>query len=156
VDRLSPDLGQRIRLDLPPEGQARGDWDAAMLDRVITNLLSNALKYSPQESPVEVMLETESDQVHLLVQDSGIGLDQEDLAWLFRRYGRGRGAMGRGIEGLGLGLYLSHGIVEAHGGRLWAESAGLGNGATMHARLPYSVPPPPGEEGPPSISPCLP
>jgi signal transduction histidine kinase len=90
------------------------------------------------------------------VRDSGIGLDQEDLAWLFRRYGRGRGAMRGGIEGLGLGLYLSHGIVEAHGGRLWAESVGLGHGATMHARLAYSVPPSPGERGPPSEEPSLP
>jgi signal transduction histidine kinase len=143
VERLPPELAQRIRLDLPPASSARGDWDAAMLDRVIGNLLSNALKYSPDESPIDVTIATAPDGIDLSLRDYGIGLDVEDLAWLFRRYGRGRGATQRGIQGLGLGLYLSHGIVEAHGGRLWAESAGLGHGTTMHVRLPRSTPSPP-------------
>jgi signal transduction histidine kinase len=149
VDRLPPELGQRVRLDLPRGPGTRGDWDAAMLDRVIANLLSNAFKYSPESSPVDVTVGADPDRVHLVVRDYGIGLDVEDLAWLFRRYGRGRGATRRGIEGFGLGLYLSHGIVEAHGGRLWAESAGPGHGTAMHVRLPRSIPPPPGEQGPP-------
>jgi signal transduction histidine kinase len=105
-------------------------------------LLSNALKYSPEDSPVEVAVEASVERIDLTVRDYGIGLDVEDLAWLFRRYGRGRGATQRGIQGLGLGLYLSYGIVEAHGGRLWAESAGVGHGTTMHVRLPRSTPPP--------------
>lgn len=145
VDRLPPDVSQRIRLRLPTPNAARGDWDPLMLDRVIANLLSNAIKYSPQDSPVEVAIEVESDQLHVTVRDFGIGLDSDDLAWLFRRYGRARGASRQGIQGLGLGLYLSHGIVDAHGGRLWAESAGLGHGTTMHLQLPRSTPPPPAE-----------
>ena len=143
VDRLPPDVGHRIRLRLPRSSETRGDWDPLMLDRVIANLLSNALKYSPEDSPVEVAMEVESDQIHLSVRDFGIGLDSEDLASLFRRYGRARGASRQGIQGLGLGLYLSHGIVDAHGGRLWAESAGLGRGTTMHLLLPRSTPLPP-------------
>jgi signal transduction histidine kinase len=148
VDRLPPELGQRVRLNVPPAAETHGDWDAAMLERVISNLLSNALKYSPDGSPIDVAIETEPEWVHLLVRDYGIGLEREDLAWLFRRYGRGRGAVQRHIEGYGLGLYLSHGIIEAHGGRLWAESAGPGQGTTMHLRLPRSIPPPPGEQAP--------
>ncbi len=144
LDRLPPAVGQRIRLRLPQPGVARGDWDPLMLDRVIANLLSNALKYSPEDSRVEVAVLVESDQIHLSVRDYGVGLDAEDVAWLFRRYGRARGASRQGIQGLGLGLYLSHGIVDAHGGRLWAESAGLGHGTTMHLLLPRSTPPPPG------------
>jgi signal transduction histidine kinase len=142
VERLHPDLARRVRLDLQAQTSARGDWDAAMLNRVIENLLSNALKYSPEESPVDVVVAASADRIDLSVRDYGIGLDVEDLAWLFRRYGRGRGATQRGIQGLGLGLYLSYGIVEAHGGRLWAESAGVGHGTTMHVRLPRSTPPP--------------
>jgi signal transduction histidine kinase len=142
ADRLPPELGQRVRLELLPADGTRGDWDAALLDRVIGNLLSNALKYSPEDSFIDIRIEADSDWVHLSVRDYGIGLDVQDLAWLFRRYGRGRGATQRGIEGFGLGLYLSHGIIEAHGGRLWAESSGLGHGTTMHIRLPRSVPPP--------------
>jgi signal transduction histidine kinase len=147
VNRLPPDLGQRIRLDLAQADGTRGDWDAAMLDRVISNLLSNALKYSPEDTPIDVAIEAAADRVHLVVRDYGIGLDLEDLAWLFRRYGRGRGERQGDVAGFGLGLYLSRGIVEAHGGRLWAESAGPGQGTTMHLRLPRSVPPPTGEQG---------
>ncbi len=140
ADRLPPQLRERIRLDLSPEG--RGEWDPTMLDRVIGNLLSNALKFSPEDSPVDVILTTQPERVHVLVRDYGIGLEPQDLVQLFRRYGRGRGATQQGIEGLGLGLYLSYGIVEAHGGRLTAESAGQGQGTSMHIDLPRSVPPP--------------
>jgi signal transduction histidine kinase len=143
VERLHPDLARRVRLDLRAETSTRGDWDAPMLHRVIENLLSNALKYSPEESPIDVAVAATAERMDLSVRDYGIGLDVEDLAWLFRRYGRGRGATQRGIQGLGLGLYLSYGIVEAHGGHLWAESAGAGHGTTMHVRLPRSTPPPP-------------
>jgi len=87
-----------------------------MLERVLTNLLPNALKYSPAGSPIDLAIQAKPDQVHLVVRDYGIGLEPEDLAWLFRRYGRGRRATRRGIEGFGPGLYLSHGIIEAHGG----------------------------------------
>jgi signal transduction histidine kinase len=149
IERLAPQTAPRVRLALPST-PARGEWDPAMLDRVIANLVSNALKYSPGDSPIDVAVRTEREAVHLTVQDYGIGLDPQDTAWLFRRYGRGRGATERGIQGLGLGLYLSHGIVETHGGRLWAESDGLGRGTTMHVDLPWSVPVPPVEPAPPA------
>lgn len=141
VDRLPPVLRQRIRLNL--SGNGLGEWDPAMLERVIGNLLSNALKFSPEDTPIDVILTTDQELVHVVVRDYGIGLEPQDAVQLFRRYGRGRGATQRGIEGLGLGLYLSYGIVEAHGGRLTAESAGRGQGTTMHIDLPRSVPPPP-------------
>lgn len=142
VERLPPELRQRIRLDLAGDGQ--GEWDSVMLDRVVGNLLSNALKFSPDGSPIDVVLTEEPERVHVLVRDYGMGLEPQDLVQLFRRYGRGRGATQHGIEGLGLGLYLSYGIVEAHGGRLRAESPGRGHGTTMHIDLPRSVPPPRG------------
>ena len=140
VDRLPPELRERIRLDLSPDG--RGEWDGTMLDRVVANLLSNALKFSPETAPIDVILTADREYVHVVVRDYGIGLEPQDLVQLFRRYGRGRGATQQGIEGLGLGLYVSHGIIESHGGRLTAESAGLGHGTTMQIDLPRSVPPP--------------
>jgi signal transduction histidine kinase len=140
ADRLPPELRQRIRMDLAADG--RGEWDPAMLDRVVGNLLSNALKFSPEDAPIDVILATEPRGVQVIVRDYGIGLEPQDLVQLFRRYARGRGATERGIEGLGLGLYLSYGIVEAHGGKLRAESAGRGRGTTMYMDLPRSVPPP--------------
>ena len=75
-------------------------------------------------------------QLHLWVRDQGIGLAPDELSELFRRYGRGRSARASGVDGLGLGLYLSHGFVAGHGGRMWAESDGPGRGTTVHVLLP--------------------
>jgi signal transduction histidine kinase len=72
----------------------------------------------------------------LWVQDQGIGLAADEVGELFRRYGRGRSARASGIGGLGLGLYLSHGFVTGHGGRMWAESDGPGRGTAVHVLLP--------------------
>jgi signal transduction histidine kinase len=154
VRSLPPGAAERVRVAVAPGSDTRGDWDPRMLCRVLANLLSNAAKYSPPETPIEVTVSSdpETDTVAVGVRDYGIGLAADEITGLFRRYGRARGAVDRGVQGLGLGLYLSHGIVEAHGGRIWTESAGPGKGTTMHVRLPRSVPPPPGEQAPPSAS----
>lgn len=151
VGRMPPESAARVRLALPPAGEARGDWDPRMLGRVVGNLLSNAAKYSPEDAPIEVTVayDAPTDTVELQVRDYGIGLAADEIAGLFRRYGRTRGAVDRGIQGLGLGLYLSHGIVEAHGGTIWTTSAGPGTGTTMYVRLPRSVPALAGVQGPP-------
>ena len=118
--------------------------DPSLLDRVVANLLSNALKYAPAPTPVDVAVRREGGRVHLAVRDAGIGLEPEELAGLGRRYGRARGVAERGIPGEGLGLYLARAAVEAHGGRLWAESAGRDRGATLHVLLPARAAPPAG------------
>ena len=71
--------------------------------------------------------------------DQGIGIAEEELPHLFTRYGRTRGALESGIEGHGLGLFLSKGIVDAHGGRIWAESPGAGSGTSVLVLLPRAV-----------------
>lgn len=149
LGRFPQTTAARIRLDAAPGDDTSGNWDARMLSRVIANLISNAAKYSPEDSPIDVAARGEpGDQgVLLTVRDYGIGLGADEIAGLFRRYGRGRGATDRGIQGLGLGLYLSHGIVEAHGGQVWAESAGRDLGTTVSVRLPRIIPPVPGEQG---------
>ena len=154
VRSLLPEVAERVRIDVAPGSDTRGDWDPTMLYRVFSNLLSNAVKYSPAETPVEVTVSSDpgTDTVTVSVRDYGLGLAADEIAGLFRRYGRARGAVDRGIQGLGLGLYLSHGIIEAHGGRIWTESEGSGQGTMMHVRLPRSVPPPPGEQAPSSGS----
>jgi signal transduction histidine kinase len=82
--------------------------------------------------------------VRVAIQDEGIGIAPDDLAHLFERYTRGRNAMAAGVEGFGLGLYLCRGIIEAHGGKIWAESAGVGHGTTIHLMLPRLIAPSPG------------
>ncbi|MBV9355959.1 MAG: sensor histidine kinase [Chloroflexi bacterium] len=136
LDRFDPATRARIAVVSEPELDTRGNWDALLVDRVLSNLLSNAIKYSTAPMPITIGLAGDVRQLHLWVRDQGIGLAPDELGELFRRYGRGRSARASGIGGLGLGLYLSHGFVAGHGGRMWAESDGPGRGATVHVLLP--------------------
>lgn len=142
VAQSDPEIAQRVRLEIPPGTPVTGQWDAHRIAQVLTNLLSNAAKYSPPETPITVTLQPEADVVVISVRDEGIGIPPEDLPRLFQRYVRGHHALTVGTEGLGLGLYLCRGIVEAHGGRIWATSPGTGQGASIVVQLPYQVPGP--------------
>ena len=136
---LASRVSQDIRLGVAPTGR----WDANRLEQVFANLLSNALKYSPPETPVRLTVDGDDAMVRVAIQDEGIGVAPDDLPRLFERYTRGRNAMAAGVEGFGLGLYLCRGIVEAHGGRIWAESDGVGHGMTIRLMLPRLIAPSP-------------
>jgi signal transduction histidine kinase len=138
-----PELGGRVSQDIRPGVDTTGHWDADRLKQVFANLLSNALKYSPPETPVRITVDGDDTTMHVAIQDEGIGVAPDDLQRLFERYTRGRDALAAGVEGFGLGLYLCRGIVEAHGGRIWAESAGPGHGTTVHLMLPRKISPSP-------------
>src|SRR5262249_4183614 len=129
VGRLDPEAVGRVRVETTGE-EPVGYWDPAALGQGGSNLLSNALKDSEPPTSVDVVVAGDARTVLLSVQDRGIGLLPEELAGLFRRYGRARGALEREIGGLGLGLYIVRGLVDAHGGRVWAESDGPGKGTT--------------------------
>jgi signal transduction histidine kinase len=139
IERLDPESARRVRLSIQRGLDTSGRWDAEQLRQVVDNLLSNALKYSPPHTPVEVRLYGTATRVGLRVRDRGFGIPPEELPRLFQRYMRTSEAERRGIEGLGLGLYVSRGIVEAHGGRIWAESPGLEQGAAFYVELPRQV-----------------
>jgi two-component system phosphate regulon sensor histidine kinase PhoR len=113
-----------------------GEWDEQRIRQVLTNLLTNALKYSPEGSAVSVLVTAEERTATVCVSDEGIGLDKSELAQLFRRGYRAES--GRHASGTGLGLYLGQGIVAAHGGRMWATSAGRGQGSTFSFVLPLA------------------
>jgi len=147
VDQITPEAAARIHLDIPSNTDAIGLWDGDLIARVVENLLSNALKYSPPERPIEVSIREDDASVDLVVRDRGIGLTASELDMLFLRYGRTPAAAERGIEGAGLGLYLSRGIVEAHGGTIRAESDGPGHGSTFLVHLPRRTP---GEDADPA------
>jgi signal transduction histidine kinase len=140
VARLDPASAERMRLDTPAEGEATGSWDAVALGRVADNLLSNALKYSPPDASVAVVVRPDGEAVELTVADAGIGLEKDEIARLFRRYQRARGAIESAVAGTGLGLYSARAMVEAHRGRIWATSRGRGKGTTVHVVLPRSLP----------------
>ncbi len=111
--------------------------DPDRLERILVNLLSNALKYSPPDTQVSVTFWRKDGQVITAVTDRGIGIAPEEQAHLFQRYFRT--AVGRERPGgVGLGLYITRTLVEAHGGRIWAQSE-LGKGSTFFFSLPVAI-----------------
>ncbi len=112
------------------------DVDPDRIGQVIVNLVDNALKYSPDGGQVVVSLAREPAGATLRVRDTGIGLPSEALETIFEPFNRATNAAASSIPGLGLGLYICREIAEAHEGRLWAESDGVGTGTTMSLWLP--------------------
>lgn len=112
--------------------------DADQVERVLVNLLSNAIKYSPHGSTIRVAGHTEGTQVVLLVSDEGIGISQEEQEQIFERFYRVASETTQRVAGVGLGLAVCRGIVEAHGGRIWVESQ-PGRGSTFHVSLPVDA-----------------
>ncbi len=109
--------------------------DEVRLRQVLDNLVSNAIKYSPEGGTVEIGAHDDGTQVVAYVRDEGVGLSSADQSRIFERFYRVDGALSRKTQGTGLGLYLSRAIIEAHGGRMWVESA-PGNGSTFYFSLP--------------------
>jgi PAS domain S-box-containing protein len=124
----------RVRLEIPEEFPAVLA-DPGRLEQVLTNLIGNALKYSDAGTPVVVTGFVSPPEVTVCVTDVGQGIAPEEAQHVFDRYYRTRGA--RGVEGLGLGLYITKMLVEAMGGRIWVESQ-VGRGSTFSFTLPVA------------------
>jgi len=115
-------------------GSATVLGDRDRIDQVFENLISNAMKYSPADSPITVTVTIEGDEAHITVRDRGIGIAPEELEPIFDLFYRSPDPRAGHVSGLGLGLFISREIIKRHGGTLWAES-GAG-GSTFHVRLP--------------------
>jgi signal transduction histidine kinase len=120
-------LSGEIQSDLP---QLFCDRDRIL--QVLSNLIGNAIKVSPKGGHITLLVEAQDDETRFTVSDQGPGISEADLQHLFERYWRSDDVT---YEGTGLGLSIARGIVAAHGGRIWAESA-LGQGATFRFSLP--------------------
>jgi signal transduction histidine kinase len=120
-----------ILLDAPET--LEGSWDRARLDQLIANLVSNAIKYSPDGGEVRVALRRVAGEAVVTVSDQGIGIPPDQQERLFEPFSRLE--QGQALPGSGLGLYISKGIVEAHRGRIWVESE-IGNGSKFGVALP--------------------
>ncbi len=134
-----------LEIDLAP------DLPLVMADRrrivqVIGNLLSNAARHSPESSPIKVAAARDGVHVAVSVADEGRGIPSESLPRLFQKFSMGTGDQGGG--GTGLGLAICRGVVEAHGGRIWAESGGPGLGARFTFTIPAAATPAAEEAGP--------
>ena len=128
---IAPGDGARVTLDAVPTLPVAVEM--AQIERVIVNLLTNALKFSPPDRPIVVQVFKHAADAIVTVTDQGIGIAPEDLPHLFEKHYRAQ-TVGQ-IAGNGLGLYSSRLIVEAHGGRLWAAST-VGMGSTFTVALP--------------------
>jgi signal transduction histidine kinase len=134
--RLSLD-GVPLELDMPGPAMVQGDPDR--LHQVIANLVSNAVKFSGVGAPVRIATVIADGEVDLVVRDEGIGVEPADIPLLFKRFVRVTqpGDQER-IPGTGLGLYIARSIVEAHRGRIWADSQ-PGRGSSFHVVLPAAT-----------------
>jgi len=117
-----------FRLESVPDVTVLADADR--ISQVLNNLLGNAAKYTPPGTRVTLRARRENGRVHIDIIDEGPGISEEDLEHIFTKFGRGRDATGQRVPGMGLGLYLSRGIVQDHGSTLFATSA-RGKGTTF-------------------------
>jgi signal transduction histidine kinase len=120
--------------EVPPQ-QTRVEADQDKIVQVLTNLVNNAIKYSPVGTTVSVSAGSDDGTAWIKVADQGFGIDPQDIPYLFQQYSRLREATERRIRGTGLGLYLTKHLVEAHGGQITVESE-LGQGSTFTVAWP--------------------
>ncbi len=142
LGRLEPLLeGRIVRTHLPPDDLLLAELDYLEIDQVLTNLLENAVRYTPAGSPIEVSAHREGEQVKISVADRGPGIPPADLERVFDKFYRVEHGQhpARYPMGTGLGLAVCKGLVEAHGGRIWAELR-EGGGLIVCVVLPVGVP----------------
>ncbi len=144
-----------VRIELEPSGGPM--WtqgDARRLAQVVDNLLANAVKFTPEGKAVHVRCVHASGGVAVFVRDEGIGIDPRKQDRLFQPFSQVHDTSQQTRAGSGLGLYISKGIIEAHGGRIGMESQGLGHGATFWFVLGEGEAP--AGQAPPPLSPATP
>jgi len=120
-----------------PQGKVHIFCDADKTRQVLVNLISNALKFTPREGRVKVACSEEEGEVIVSVEDTGIGISEENIPKLFDRFTQFGRKSGPGEKGTGLGLAISKGIVELHKGRIWVESR-LNKGSKFYFSLAKS------------------
>jgi PAS domain S-box-containing protein len=139
-----PEAATRTEIGTPANWRLFVKGDAQRLEQVMTNLLSNALKYSTPDTSIRIdVRENKIDAaVQVSIANRGPGIPSHELPKIFERFVRLSAARRSGTRGSGLGLYIAKGLIEAHGGRIWAESV-PGETTTFHFTIPLDGPPVP-------------
>jgi signal transduction histidine kinase len=133
---------KRQRLEIVGRSEPlKVNGDAVRLPLVFKNVLHNAIRFTPTGGTIEVRIRATPAEAQVDVRDSGAGIPGGELDNIFKDYYQVEDHMTRRHGGLGLGLSIARGIVQLHGGRIWAESPGLNQGATLHVVLPRCQPP---------------
>ncbi|MCC6177574.1 MAG: GAF domain-containing protein [Chloroflexi bacterium] len=137
AERYEQQLGDHHTLVVEtPDRPSWVDADAGRLEQIVTNLLENAVKYSPGGGTIRLTLENGPGGALLQIRDDGIGLPADSLESIFQPFGRAANATQRSLPGMGLGLHICRTLVERHGGRVWAVSDGEDRGTTFGIWLP--------------------
>ncbi len=130
----------KINLVLELPTSLRLNIDKVRFEQVITNILSNALKNSPPNSDIKIIVKAKDQSIQISISDTGIGLTEDEINKLFTKFGKieryGKGLEFLDIQGSGLGLFISKEIIDLHGGHIIVESAGRNKGATFTINLP--------------------
>ena len=137
---LAKSKGLALRIHLPRKPLPMILLDRSKMKEVISNLIDNALKYTEDGSVIVSVERVDSDKARISVQDTGIGFGAEDQEKLFKKFLRSSVSTKIAPTGTGLGLYVGKSFVEGHGGEMWAESEGIGKGATFIVELPIRNP----------------
>jgi signal transduction histidine kinase len=137
IGELKPTIERKgIKLNFSADaGPHQISGDTGKISQVISNLIDNSLKYTPK-GEVDINVRRYDNKIELSVKDSGVGIAPEVLPKLFEKFIRADDAGQTNISGTGLGLYVAKQIVEAHNGRIWAESEGPGKGSTFYVDFP--------------------
>ncbi len=136
LQALAQAKGQRLVLNL--EQDAPICVDRAKIGMALVNVLNNAVKFTPQGGEIRISLEQRRREVWIRVADSGIGIPPDLLDKIFEEFFQAEDHMTRRHNGMGIGLSIARGMVEAHGGRIWAESGGTGRGSVFTIALPLA------------------
>jgi PAS domain S-box-containing protein len=127
---------KKIRFEVDAKEPCDLEADARRVSQVLDNLLSNAIKFTPKGGRVSIALRQGVDEATVEVRDTGFGLNEQQAQRLFQPFSRAHSDDPNAPDGTGLGLFISRGIVEAHGGRIWCQSDGPGRGTTFTFTLP--------------------
>ncbi len=138
LEALAEKRNQMIKVDIQSDLYANIEKEE--IHDVLSNLLTNAIKYTPPLGKIEIKTEIKKNFLVISVKDNGIGFTNEQKKIIFQQFGKieryGQG-LDLGIDGTGLGLYISKRIVESHGGKIWMESEGKSRGSTFYFTLPF-------------------
>ncbi|GGG28481.1 PAS domain-containing sensor histidine kinase [Lysinibacillus alkalisoli] len=139
IDRFEMSKSQNVTFTrLIPEESYYVDVDTDKLTQVIDNIISNALKYSPDGGNIRFGMTVQDTMLKVMVSDDGMGIPKENVERIFDRFYRVDRARARSMGGTGLGLAIARDMIEAHGGKIWAESE-EGQGTTIFFTLPYET-----------------
>ncbi len=129
-----------IDIDILPE--LNMNIDESRIELVFTNLISNAIKYTPSNGKIQIKMQSDGKFAQVKISDSGIGLSSEEIKYLFKKFSTIESSLKKDLDmdlgSTGLGLFLSKEIIKLHGGEIWAESEGKGKGSTFIVKIPIN------------------